>query len=245
MIGVFLTTFNFLDQTRRCLESFHRATADCPHKLVVVDNCSTDGTLEYLCGQGYEVIANDRPVSLARAMNQGMERFLDDPDVQAVCWIENDMIFYPGWLSRLVSVLDAHPEIGKLASWNVSGRLFSDEEIERFVAAEAGYLRIGNGVPWLLPKPVIREVGPHDEEYLAGGEYEDWDYNNRLLAHGLPPMVTRRSVVWHQGAATRPEVHPPRWEDHNRRRYEEKWGHVSWGRLHPDLSSPFYRGDGS
>lgn len=237
MIGVFLTTFNMLDLTKRCLESFHRCTA-YPHKLVVVDNCSRDGTLEYLRERGYAVIANRAPVSLARAMNQGVQHFMDDPAVEFICWIENDMIFLPLWLDHLVGVLREHPEIGKLGSTHLGGDVPSDEQVRSMIESGWNWLRIGNAIPWIMPKWAIREVGPHDEGFVHGGAYEDWDYNNRLLERGIPVMVTRRSLVWHGGnATTRSVFQPPQFEEQNRQYYSRKWGHLHWGWCHPSFAT--------
>lgn len=237
MIGVVLTTFNMLALTRRCLESFHRCTT-CPHKLVIVDNNSRDGTAEFLRRRGYEVIANRSHTSLPRAMNQGVERFLNDPDVEYVCWIENDMILLPLWLDNLVAVLRERPEIGKLGSFHIDGPVPSDQDVLAFVAREGNWLRLGNAIPWIMPKWAIREVGPHDEGFVHGGAYEDWDYNNRLLERGIPVMVTRRSLVWHGGnATTRGVFQPAQFEEQNRQHYARRWGHVHWGWCHPSLGT--------
>jgi len=227
VVGVFLTTFNFLSLTRRCLETFHRSTR-YPHVLVVVDNCSTDGTLDFLRAGGYRVIANRQRVGLARALNQGTGFLLQDPRVEYICWIQNDMVFYPEWLDNLVSVHRERPEIGKLASWNLLEKpSYSDEEVQQFIARGWHFLETANGNPWIMPVQVVRAIGPHDEGYIYCGEFEDWDYNNRLLEAGYRVMVTKRSVVWHRAASTRFRIGRKEWEVHNQQRYLAKWGQLT------------------
>lgn len=224
MVGVILTTFNFLEKTRACLESFRRATA-CPHRLLAVDNASSDGTPAYLRGLGVEVIANREEVSLTRALNQGMARLLADPAVRYICWIHNDMRFFPGWLENLARVAD-RPEMGKVAPWNVSGdpAQYDDAWAERFMAEHREEFIPGNNCPWIMRREVVRQVGLFDERFIRCGGWEDWDYNNRVLDAGYLVGTTGASVVWHEGMGTRSHVDNRDACAHNASVYVEKWG---------------------
>lgn len=223
--GIVLTTYNFLELTRRCLSSFKRATAT-PYLLVVVDANSRDGTPEYLELQGVPVIRNSEEVSLSTALNQGMRFLLSFPGVSHIGWIHNDMLFFRGWLEALLGVLDSHPEVGKLAPYNLSGDpgQYTDESVAAFTAAHAGRLHGGNGCPWIMPRHVVEEVGFFDEGYLRCGGYEDWDYNNRVLDRGYQVAITWASAVWHQGMGTRRHVDQRGADRHNAAYYERKWG---------------------
>ena len=54
-----IVTHNQLEYTRQCLDSIRRLT-DEPYELIVVDNGSTDGTVDYLrASPGLKLIAND------------------------------------------------------------------------------------------------------------------------------------------------------------------------------------------
>ena len=235
MVGIFLTTYNFLDFTRQCVESL-RSYTDYPHKLVAIDNQSIDGTVPWLRSQGIEVQENQSYVSLAKALNQGVAYYLNDPAVSHICWIENDLLFYPGWLENLMATLESHPEIGKLGSWHIEED-WPPEQAAAFMQEHRQYLRLGNAIPWVMPKWAISEVGLHDEEYIGSGEYEDWDYNNRLISLGIPVMITKGSVVWHgRSAQTRNLVDQPGWREQNLKRYESAWGQVHWGYRQPQLN---------
>jgi hypothetical protein len=233
LVGIFLTTFNLWEQTQRCLESFRRCTEGrC--RLLILDNCSDDGTPQRLREMGHEVWISPERVSLPRAMNLGTAAFMDDPEVEYIGWIENDMILLPRWLDNLVAVLREHPEIGKLGATHLTGEVPDDGEVLARIERERNWLRLGNAIPWLMPKWAVAEVGPHDEGFVHGGAYEDWDYNNRLLERGIPVMVTRRSLVWHGcNATTRGALQPVGAEEQNRAYYSRKWGHLHWGWCHP------------
>lgn len=225
MIGVFLTTFNFLEKTRACLESFAR-TADVPYRLVVVDNASSDGTPDYMRKSGLEVLINPKPVDLTKALNQGIRHLLADRTVDAIIWIHNDMLFFKGWLSRLVAVVENRPDIGKLAPWNVSGNpaQYSDEWAQRFMDNHWQEFIPGNNCPWVMRREIIEAVGLFDERFLKCGGFEDWDYNNRVAGMGYLVGTTGASVVWHEGMGTRRHVNNSEACLHNSGLYASKWG---------------------
>lgn len=228
MVGIFLTTYNFLEKTCACLASLRRATA-VPYKLVVVDNASTDGSLEHLRRNGIPTLANAAEVSLARALNQGLEHFLADPEVRFVAWIHNDMRFFPGWLGNLVAVA-GRPEMGKVAPTNVKGdpEQYSDAWASRFMAEHRDEFRPGNDCPWIMRREVIERVGLFDERYIQCGGFEDWDYNNRVQDAGWLVGTTGASVVWHEGMGTRSHVDNREAGAHNAGVYARKWGGRHW-----------------
>lgn len=228
MVGIFLTTYNFLEKTRACLASLRRATT-FPHKLVVVDNASTDGSLEHLRQNGIPTLANAAEVSLARALNQGLTHFLADPQVRFVAWIHNDMLFFPGWLENLVAVA-GRPEMGKVAPTNVKGdpAQYSDAWASRFMAEHREEFRPGNDCPWIMRREVVERVGLFDERYIKCGGYEDWDYNNRVQDAGWLVGTTGASVVWHEGMGTRSHVDNREAGAHNSGVYARKWGDRRW-----------------
>jgi len=180
MVGMILITLDFLHNTRECIASLQRATS-YPYVLTVVDNASTDSTCDFLEQNGIEVIRNPSRVHLSVALNQGLRRQLARPEVDCVCWIHNDMRFYPGWLENLVREFGSDPRIGKLAPYNILNEGRADEAFAlEFMAAHRGQARQAYEVPWVMPRRVVEQVGFYDEGYLACGGYEEWDYNNRL-----------------------------------------------------------------
>ena len=67
-----IVTHNQLEYTRQCLDSIRRLT-DEPYELIVVDNGSTDGTVEYLRAfPDVRLIANDTNRGFPAAVNQGI-----------------------------------------------------------------------------------------------------------------------------------------------------------------------------
>ncbi len=226
MVGIVLITLDFLHNTRECIASLRRATSH-PHVLVAVDNASTDGTIEFLAQSGIETIKNPSRVHLSVALNQGLRLLLARPEVDSVCWIHNDMRFYPGWLGNLVLEFGSDPRIGKLAPYNILNEGRTDEAFAlEFMAAHRGQAVQGYEVPWLMPRRVVERVGLLDEGYLACGGYEEWDYSNRVLEAGYLVAVTRGSVVWHETMGTRRHFHQVAEAHANAARYFSRWGQL-------------------
>ena len=67
-----IVTFNEITFTRQCLDSI-RLLTDEPYEMIVVDNGSTDGSVEYLRAMAdVRLIENDTNRGFPAAANQGM-----------------------------------------------------------------------------------------------------------------------------------------------------------------------------
>ncbi len=224
-VGLILTTFNQLDKTKQALERLYRSTHH-PFELLVVDNNSTDGTLNYLHAMHIPIITNKKDTSLAIALNQGLKYYLNKPVISYIGWIHNDMLFFSGWLEALLNVLQNNKSIGKLSPYNWWDNSQQDDfkNAEAFMRNNQNILFPGNGCPWIMPRHVIEEVGFFDKYYKRCGGYEDWDYNNRISAKGYQVMITKASVVWHEAMGTRKYIEQSKASRHNAAYYAKKWG---------------------
>ena len=74
-LSIIIVSYNTHDLLRQCLSAVWDATEGIESEVVVVDNGSSDGTLEYLAGlrDRITVISNANNVGFAAANNQGME----------------------------------------------------------------------------------------------------------------------------------------------------------------------------
>ncbi|MBD8137277.1 glycosyltransferase [Bacillus sp. CFBP 13597] len=223
MIGIYLVVFNQLEDTKKCLASLKANTASS-YKLVVIDDASTDGTASFLKSQGYQVIENKQRTSQSYRNNQGLKYFLNDPDLEYIVAIHNDMTFYPNWLDRLVDHYNFDSNIGKLSadSYHQYGKNDPVAAVN-FMQLHQYQYRDGNGGPWIMSRRVIEKVGLFDEQYIGCGGYEDWDYNNRVKQLGYLVMITKGSVVLHLGMGTRKNLNTIMEAQNNALVYHKKW----------------------
>ncbi len=108
LTSIILVTHNQWEYTRQCLESL-RFLTDEPYELIVVDNGSTDGTLDWLRSQSdVKLIENADNRGFPAAVNQGFAV----AQGKQILLLNNDTLLTTGWLKRLLEALNRDPTIG-------------------------------------------------------------------------------------------------------------------------------------
>src|SRR2546422_9309546 len=102
---VVVLNWNGRDSIRQCLRSvLHQTYA--AYRVVVVDNASTDGSLDIIRDEFSEVTLVPLPENLhfARGTNAGLREALRDPEGAFIGTLNNDTRVDPEWLSQLFQV---------------------------------------------------------------------------------------------------------------------------------------------
>jgi GT2 family glycosyltransferase/thioredoxin-like negative regulator of GroEL len=131
VVSIIILTHNQLEYTKKCINSIFKHTKE-PFELIVVDNGSTDGTVEYLESEARgqrsevggrrsegrrqkaksrgqrEIIKNSENLGFAVGNNQGMAEAKGD----YVLLMNNDLVVTPGWLTRMIACAERNPRIG-------------------------------------------------------------------------------------------------------------------------------------
>jgi len=124
LTSIVIPTHNQLAYTRECLASIRQRT-DEPYELIVVDNGSTDGTVEYLHSlAGVTVISNPENRGFPVAVNQGIRAARG----RHLLLLNNDCIVTTGWLGRLLRALGSDPRIGLVGP--VSNCVSGEQQID-------------------------------------------------------------------------------------------------------------------
>jgi GT2 family glycosyltransferase len=116
---VVVVNWNRRELLRSCLQSLTRQTAP-PLEIVVVDNGSTDGSLELLdreialvgTAPTIRVIRNTENLGFCRANNQGIAIAKGE----FIALLNNDAEAEAAWLEKLQSAFEGRPEVGMAAS---------------------------------------------------------------------------------------------------------------------------------
>lgn len=171
-LAIVIVSYNAREDLARTLDSIIAAPPLTPHQVVVVDNASSDGSLEMVRARfpGVQAIAAGANLGFARANNIGIRHTSSD----LVLLLNSDTVVPPGALDRLVDALSTRPEAAIVGPRLVDaeGRpeisfgpmLGPFAELRRQVT-EALYAR-GFG-------PVTRRVDrqlatPHDVDWVSG-----------------------------------------------------------------------------
>jgi N-acetylglucosaminyl-diphospho-decaprenol L-rhamnosyltransferase len=107
-VAVVLVTFQSARDLAMCLGSLERAAGPHPLEVVVVDNASTDASVEIARGYGAKVLENHVNQGLSRAINTGVAQtgapwlLIANPDT----WLS------PGSLRRMLATTASDPWIG-------------------------------------------------------------------------------------------------------------------------------------
>ena len=193
MIGLILTTYG--DEIDEAIESLRSLdeTRDYPSKVVVVSaNAPVDADRRLKAGVPWlmDTIIHYEPISLTRALNEGIKHYQFNWDILYLGWIHPDMTFPEKWMASLVTRLEDNPLIGKIHPNNLRDGKRETEEP-------------GNDTPWLIPMRVFSEVGLFDESFKWGGGKEDWDMNRRIVNAGYKVVISPVANIMHTAMQTR------------------------------------------
>ena len=219
---VVIVTLNCLAYTHKTLGSFK---TNLSHNFIIVDNASTDRTnmlLDALSKFSNQIhIRNKTRVSLSQAWNQGLKKALEDTEFKYAYVINNDVVFEPFCVDRLIQFVESHIEYGLVSGLNT--RDFGKQEG-----------KIGEGgidfSAFLVTKECLDKVGFFDENFV-GAYYEDNDYHHRVYGAGLKSCVVCDVGFFHYGSRTIKEgLNPMELKqsqanfERNKAYFKQKWG---------------------
>jgi GT2 family glycosyltransferase len=219
-VAVVIPSWNSAGLLPRCLDSLAGQGAEL--ELMVVDNGSSDASLELLRERGVPHVSLPRNVGFAAAINLGAAR----TGAPAVMALNADTALEPGCVGSLAEALAADDGLGgvqprilqlepgsdgdvgaaRLYSRGMAlsrdGRAFEEGagEAQDSRSAAAGEIFGVCGAACLLRRQLFNQLGGYDERYFAF--YEDVDLNVRARIAGWRFAYVPEAVAWHLGNAS-------------------------------------------
>ena len=227
-LSVIVLNYNGRRWLRACLDALGAQQAAPPFEVIVVDNASTDGSVEavraYIQEQAahqetpafdaLRVVETGDNLGFAAGNNAGARTARG----ALLAFLNNDTVVEPEWLMRLHGALNAHPEFAMATS-----RLVFLDDPSIVDSAGDGYLRAGGafkhgyggpadhaltsrevfgacGGAFLIRRSVYEALGGFDERFFMVYEDVDLSYRARLLGHRC--WYAADAVVRHAGSAT-------------------------------------------
>jgi GT2 family glycosyltransferase len=195
-----------------CLPSL-RDTVPADVPIVVVDNASRDGTVEYLAGEHPRVrrLELSRNLGFVQAANLGILA-ARRAGAEAVLLLNNDTRFEPGWFDRLCDAVDGNPEIGVfgVAQEDFDGRPSPRTLVEQTRLRKAGLDEEAPGVvdtDWVegsciyIREEVFRRIGYLDPLF-APAYFEEMDFCRRARNQGIRIGFVPQARIAHFGAGS-------------------------------------------
>lgn len=245
-VSIIVVTYNNLDYTRMCIESIFEKTQYPNLEIILVDNNSKDGTVDFLRGlagerRNVKVIMNEVNKGFARANNQGISASSGD----FLVLMNNDTIVTRGWLSKLLSHLrdDTIGAVGPVTNWcgnearidvpykSIEGLDEFSERYNREHAVPRFFdIRVLAMYCFVMRRNLMNEVGLLDERFEVG-MFEDDDFAHRIRLKGYRVVCAEDVFIHHFGESSfnglKESGEYKRIFEKNRRLFEKKWG-MSW-----------------
>lgn len=192
-LSIILITYNGLGFLTRCLKSLQEFINDPSCEVIIIDNHSTDGTLEFLHDNypQLQLIVNSENRGVAAARNQGIKVAKGEK----LLLLDNDTEANTTAINAMSHHLDTHPDVGLCSCRLVDKEGIPQDSCKPYpglMIKLRNVLGIGNktkyepneegiieplyviGACQMFSREIVDKVGLLDEHIFYGPEDADW-----------------------------------------------------------------------
>lgn len=209
-LSIITLTLNNLEYTKKYIDSLYRYTRD--FELIIVDNASVDGTIDYLEilrleKDNIKIIYNEENKGFSKGNNQGIEI----AEGEYIGFLNNDILLYPNWFEKIKEVFDK--ENAAFVSprhinpnYNLTNEHTYIEYFEHFKYDKPYEKNFDECVfSCVVTKTdVLEKIGNFDEKY-SPAFFEDNDMKYRAILSGYGVFVVNTICFFHFGSVTSAE----------------------------------------
>jgi GT2 family glycosyltransferase/glycosyltransferase involved in cell wall biosynthesis/SAM-dependent methyltransferase len=242
LISLIVVTYNNLCLTKECILSIQKNLNQSSYEIIVVDNCSNDGTQNFLTqlslgSENVKIILNNDNKGFAAANNQGLEI----ANGKYLVLLNNDTYISSDSMMKMANHLMNNPNIGLIGP--VTNNIGNEAKIEiqyddmigmqleskKYMYANFGRLQNLKNLAFycvMMPREVYKIVGKLDEAFGLGF-FEDDDYCRRVQKAGFLTVCAHDVYVHHHLSASFGKLkNDDRTTlfNRNKKLYEDKWG---------------------
>lgn len=178
---------DMLEVLRTCLDSI-RETADLPFDLLVFDNASCQEARRFLLDE-YErgriqyLFLSEKNLGKGGAWNS----ILSGAPGEILVYTDNDCLFYPGWMSHSLRILETYPNVGMVTArpFRTNPEFYS-ATVKWAESTPQVKLDRGNFIPWEVFFEFDRSLGQSEAEIRA--HYENSE-DIRLVYQGVSAIA--------------------------------------------------------
>lgn len=214
-VSIVILSYNARDMMMECIESIRKNNPASSYELVVVDNASTDGVVDWLKEQKDVVLqCNEENVGFPKGCNQGIELAEKENDIML---LNNDTIVTENALFWLRMAL-CEPKMGAAGSISNMAEKVSatvkgketrsiEEQLQQAVynnvlLAHPYEKRLSLlGYALMMKREALEKTGYLDERFSPGC-FEDLDICLRLIQEGYQLVLCYNSFIFHYGSTS-------------------------------------------
>ena len=211
LVSIVIVAWNSRLDLEGCLSSLHQQDYS-PCEVIVVDNASTDGTVEWLTTAypDVHILPNKQNDGFAAGVNQGFAAARGEVLVE----LNPDTTVEADWLFPLVEAVQ-QPRIGLATSrvmlmkeptrinacgneMSLTGLTFCigvGEKAERFAQEAILPVPAISGAAFAMSRDCYQTIGGFDADYFT--YFEDTDLSWRARLAGFDIVLATKSVVYH------------------------------------------------
>ena len=222
MISVVIPTYNGLQHLQICFDSLRNQTirSHVQVKVILIDNGSSDGTLEFVKTSypEVEIIKLDKNYGFAKAVNEGIKFSLKDGNISHILLLNNDIECSENFLEEMLkgfidesvgsvackmmnyynrNIIDDAGDFIKLIG-SPYARGHAEEDKGQYDTPE--YIFGACAGAALYRKDIFNKIGFFDEDFFA--YYEDVDFSLRSQLAGFKCYYNPKAVCYHKRGAT-------------------------------------------
>ncbi|MEA3445688.1 MAG: glycosyltransferase [Bacteroidota bacterium] len=211
LVSIIIPVFNQFPSTYRCIDSIKRYTTDIDFEIIIIDDFSTDKTIEIKqVFTGVNIIRNNENIGFLRSCNKAAAQAKG----KYIHLLNNDTSVHPGWLMPLVNLMESSEKIGVVGSklvypdgklqeaggiiwddasgWNY-GKFDNPENSEYNYVKEVDYV---SGASLMVRKDLWQKLGGFDKKFIPA-YFEDTDFAFKVRELGYNVMYQPFSVISH------------------------------------------------
>lgn len=218
MVSIIIVNYNGRELTRACLQSLQSAAQAVEHEIILVDNCSNDGSVEMIQNEFPDVLLlkNDKNQGYGKANNIGVRAAKGE----LLFFVNNDTLFKQDILSPLKNIIEAEKSTGIVAPMllNMDGtfqlsygkypsiinelRTKRDTALMKHIPDN----RSPKNVDWvsfaavMMRRKVFDLIGGFDERYFM--YFEDADLCYRMQKAGYQILYCAECTIIHTGGGS-------------------------------------------
>ena len=227
-LSILLLTYNNLNSTKKCIESLYKHTTN--FNLIIVDNASTDGTIEYLKKIRLEkknivLSFQKKNLGIVKGRNHAYKKisYYLFPSAKYIFFLDNDQEVLSGWQQSYMEFFEQGYDVVGREAWKMREtdfypyrRLTNKVLINKY--EEFNYVGCGG---MMMKSKVIESIGLFDEKYYQF--FEDPDFCWTAYESGYKIGWNHNPVITHSHKGSLLNEKTRKYFNDSWKKFQKKW----------------------